>query len=126
MSKNSIEDKIIIKQFKSGESSFWVGNKVYNLNSLGDIIFVCGGISTKEEVITLESFIKRNKKQFVASTPLIFAQEGKEYTIIDFGKHKGLNCLELTQTDKQYTNWLYQNTNDVKIKSELKELLKIK
>ena len=126
MAKKVVEDKIQIRQFKSGSSDFWVAGKHYNFNSSGDIIFVCGGISTKEEVIALENFIKRNKKQFVASTPLIFAQEEKEYIIIDFGKYKGKNCLEIVETDKSYAKWLHQNTTDDKVKVELKELLKIK
>jgi hypothetical protein len=114
------EDKITIRQFKSGESSWWVNSAHYHLNEVGDVIFCAGGVESKEDIEALKSYIKRNKKQFVKSTPNIFAQDLVEYSIISFGIHKG---KKLDTIDQGYLKWLYENTTDIKIKAELKILL---
>lgn len=119
------EDKIIIKQFKSGESSWWVNNKHYHLNELGEIVFICGGVSLQEEVDALKAFIKRNKKVFVKSIPNIFAQEEKiEWMTLTFGKYKGQTLDIIKDIEPKYCSWLYENTTDNKIKEQLKILLK--
>ena len=71
-------------------------------------------------------FISRNKKTYRPREKSLFETEEKEYTKVTFGKFSGMSTIELTQTDKSYANWLYKSTTDLKIKKELKELLKIK
>jgi len=56
--------EIIVKQFKDGSSNFWVDGSHYSLNEDNSISFCAGGIDTEEKRIELESFIKRNKKQY--------------------------------------------------------------
>jgi len=120
------EDKTVIKQFREGSSDFWCDMVHYHLNEQGELIFCAGGIDKEELRSRLLSFISRNKKVYKKRLPSIFETEEKEYTKITFGKFSGMSTIELTQTDKSYANWLYKNTTNIKIKSELKELLKIK
>ena len=120
------EDKTVIKQFKDSSSNFWCDMVHYHLNEQGELIFCAGGIDKEELRTSLLAFLRQNKKSFKERSPSIFETEEKEYTKINFGKFSGMSTIELAQTDKSYANWLYKNTTDTKIKSELKELLKIK
>lgn len=120
------EDKTVIKQFKDSSSNFWCDMVHYHLNEQGELIFCAGGIDKEELRSCLLSFISRNKKKYKERSPSIFETEEKEYTKVTFGKFSGMSTIELTQTDKSYANWLYKSTTDLKIKKELKELLKIK
>ena len=120
------EDKISIKQFKEGSSDFWVGNCHYNLNKDNEIVWCSGGIDSEELRTVLLSFIRRNKKSYKARPQTVFETEEKEYTKIGFGKYSQMTTMELVATDKKYSSWLYKNCSDNKIKTELKELLKIK
>lgn len=120
------EDKTIIKGFKDGSSNWWCNDAHYSLNEIGELIWHAGEVDKEELRICLLSFISRNKKKYKERSPSIFETEEKEYTKITFGKFSGMSTIELTQTDKNYANWLYKSTTDLKIKKELKELLKIK
>lgn len=120
------EDKTLIKAFKEGSSDWWVNDAHYSLNEVGELRWHAGETDKEELRTSLLSFISRNKKKYKERLPSIFETEEKEYTKVTFGKFSGMSTIELTQTDKSYANWLYKNTTDVKIKSELKELLKIK
>ena len=120
------EDKTSIKGFKDGSSNWWCNDSHYHLNEAGELIWCSGGMDTEELRNAVLSFISRNKKTYKERSPSIFETEEKEYTKVTFGKFSGMSTIELTQTDKSYSLWLYKNTKDEKIKKELKELLKIK
>ena len=120
------EDKTTIKGFKDGSSNWFVNDAHYSLNEVGELIWHAGEVDKEELRSCLLSFISRNKKKYKERSPSIFETEEKEYTKITFGKFSGMSTIELTQTDKNYANWLYKNTTDLKIKKELKGLLKIK
>ena len=122
--KDKTEDKILIKQFKDGSSFWWVDNKVYHLNENNEVVFICGGLETDKDREAIELFILRNKKKHKEREKSILEQEEIEYTKITFGKYSGESTQSLVLTDKRYSNWLYTNTTDNKIKSELKALLK--
>ena len=115
-----------IKRFKDGSSSWWVGNLHYTLNELNEICFVAGGIDTENHREILRKYINRTKSTFIPRQPTMFETEDKEYTKIGFGKYSQMTTTELVATDKKYSSWLYKNCSDNKIKTELKELLKIK
>ena len=117
------EDKIQIKQFRDGSSYFWVCNKVYHLNKQNEIEFICGGSIDEKEVEELKSFCKRNKKSFKEREPSIFESEPREWSELSFGKFKG---QKLDVVEPKYLKWLHKETTDEKLKSEIKELLKIK
>lgn len=121
-----MNDKIKITQFKDKSSNWFVGNAHYHLNEINEIIFCSGGIDYPEYREVLEKYIKKNKKTYAPREPSLFEQEEKEYSIIGFGKYSHLSTIMLVAEDKKYANWLYENTKDEKIKSELKELLKKK
>ena len=120
------EDKTVIKAFKDSSSNWFVNDAHYSLNEAGELIWCSGGMDTEELRNAVLSFISRNKKKYKERSPSIFETEEKEYTKVTFGKFSGMSTIELTQTDKSYANWLYKSTTDLKIKKELKELLKIK
>ena len=120
------EDKIALKQFKDKSSFWWLNNKVYHLNENNTVVFICGGERDEEEVKYLEEFCKRNKKTYCKREPSIFESEPKEYLTISYGKYNGKPLNEIVDIDKRYARWLYDSVTDVKIKNELKELLKIK
>ena len=124
--KNLEKDKIVVRQFKDGSSNFWCDGAHYNLNKNGDLVFCSGGIDTEELRNAVFSFIRRNKKSYKARPQTVFETEEKEYTKIGFGKYSQMTTMELVATDKKYSSWLYKNCSDNKIKTELKELLKIK
>jgi hypothetical protein len=119
-------EKINVKQFKSGESSFWVNHAHYSLNEQGEIIWHAGETDKEELRDYLQSFIKRNKKIYVKPPSNIFEQEEIGYSKVTFGKFSGMSTMEIVATDKGYSKWLYENTTDKNIKEELKQLLKIK
>ena len=119
-----METKITIKQFRDLSSSWWVGYKHYCLDENNILQFVCGGIEDRKETEAIQEFVKRNKKKYV---PMKQSEVQKEYLeIINFGKYSQMTTMELVATDKKYASWLYKNCSDNKIKTELKELLKIK
>lgn len=122
--KKEIEEKRVIKQFKDKSSNWFLDNVHYHLNEEGEIIFCAGGIESEEDKEYLRQYIKRNKKVFAAREPSIFEQEEKDYSIVNFGKFAGKSTMMIVAEDKKYARWLYENTTDEKIKSELKELLK--
>jgi hypothetical protein len=114
------ETKTEIRQFRDLSSNWWINNTHYNLNALGEITFCAGGISSETDIEALRSFIKRNKKTFVASTPNVFSQELKEYSVLNFGVHKGKRIDTLSN---DYLKWLFENSADEKIKNEVKSLI---
>lgn len=114
------EIKTEIRQFKDGSSSWWVNNTHYNLNASGEITFCSGGISSETDIEALRSFIHRNKKKFVASTPNVFSQELKSYSVLNFGIHKG---KRLDTLSNDYLKWLFENSADEKIKNEVRGLI---
>ena len=120
------EDKIQIRGFKDGSSHWWCNDSHYHLNEAGELIWCSGGMDTEELRNAVLVFISRNKKTYRPREKSLFETEEKEYTKVTFGKFSGMSTIELTQTDKSYANWLYKSTTDLKIKKELKELLKIK
>ena len=121
------EDKTIIKQFKEGSSDFWCGMAHYNLNEAGELILCAGGLEKTELREAVLSFIKRNKKVYKPrEKSQIDEAVLKQYSVIGFGKYSSLTTQDLVGTDKKYARWLYENCSDNKIKTELKELLKIK
>ena len=124
--KKETEDKIVIKGFKDGSSSWWVGYKHYCLDENNSLQFVCGGIEDRKETEAIQEFIKRNKKSFKNRELSILETEKKEYSIITFGKMSGKTTQIIVEEDKRYARWLYDSVTDNKIKTELKELLKIK
>ena len=124
--KKQTEDKISIKIFKDRSSHFWVDNHHYFLNEDNEIQYSCGGIDKEEYREALSAYCKRNKVSFVPREKSLFETEEKEYTKIGFGKYSQMTTMELIATDKKYASWLYKNCLDNKIKTELKELLKIK
>ena len=120
------EDKTVIKQFKDSSSNFWCDMVHYHLNEQGELIFCAGGIDKEELRTSLLSFISRNKKKYKERSPSIFETEERVWSVLDFGKHKGLALDIIKDIEPKYLRWLYDNTTDIKIKKELKELLKIK
>ena len=115
-----------IKRFKDGSSSWWVGNLHYTLNELNEICFVAGGVDTENHREILRKYINRTKSTFIPRQPTMFETEEKEYSIITFGKMSGKTTQIIVEEDKRYARWLYDSVTDNKIKTELKELLKIK
>ena len=126
VSKKETEDKIIIKSFRDSSSNWWVGYKHYCLDENNVLQFICGGIEDKKETEAIQEFIKRNKKSFKNRELSILETEEKEYSIITFGKMSGKTTQTIVEEDKRYARWLYDSVTDNKIKTELKELLKIK
>ena len=120
------EDKIVIKVFRDSSSNWWVGYKHYCLDENNILQFVCGGIEDRKETEAIQEFIKRNKKSFKNRELSILETEEKEYSIITFGKMSGKTTQTIVEEDKRYARWLYDSVTDNKIKTELKELLKIK
>ena len=126
MATKKEEDKITIKQFRDLSSSWWVGYKHYCLDENNVLQFICGGIEDRKETEAIQEFIKRNKKSFKNRELSILETEEKEYSIITFGKMSGKTTQTIVEEDKRYARWLYDSVTDNKIKTELKELLKIK
>ena len=124
--KKETEDKIVIKGFRDLSSNWWVGYKHYCLDENNILQFVCGGIEDKKETEAIQEFVKRNKKSFKNRELSILETEEKEYSIITFGKMSGKTTQIIVEEDKRYARWLYDSVTDNKIKTELKELLKIK
>ena len=124
--KKETEDKIIIKSFRDSSSNWWVGYKHYCLDENNILQFVCGGIEDKKETEAIQDFVKRNKKSFKNRELSLLETEEKEYSIITFGKMSGKTTQIIVEEDKRYARWLYDSVTDNKIKTELKELLKIK
>ena len=126
MATKKEEDKITIKQFRDLSSSWWVGYKHYCLDENNILQFVCGGIEDRKETEAIQEFVIRNKKSFKNRELSILETEEKEYSIITFGKMSGKTTQTIVEEDKRYARWLYDSVTDNKIKTELKELLKIK
>lgn len=120
------EDKIVISQFKDKSSNFWVSNKHYHLNVLGEVLLVAGGLECKEEKEALESFVRRNKKVYLPREQSILDSEEIEWSTLYFGKHKGLKLNEVKDIEPKYLKWIIENSADKKLIEEIKELLKIK
>ena len=117
------EDKVIISQFKDKSSDFWVSGKHYHLNALGEVLFVAGGLESKEEKGALESFIRRNNKIYSPREPSIFESLSREWSELTFGKFKG---FKINEVDIKYLRWVVLNSADLKLIEEIKEFLKIK
>ena len=120
------EDKIVIKGFRDSSSNWWVGYKHYCLDENNILQFVCGGLENQKETEAIQEFVKRNKKSFKNRELSLLETEEKEYSIITFGKMSGKTTQKIVEEDKRYARWLYDSVTDNKIKTELKELLKIK
>ena len=123
----SSEDKIQVRNFKDGSSNYWCNFAHYYLNESNELIW-CSGETDKPELReAVLSFIKRNKKVYKPrEKSQIDEAVLKQYSVIGFGKYSSLTTQDLVGTDKKYARWLYENCSDNKIKTELKELLKIK
>ena len=127
MAKKQTEDKITIKQFRDSSSNWWVRDAHYYLNEDNELLWGAGEIDKPELREALLSYIKRNKKVYKArEKSQIDEAVLKQYSVIGFGKYSSLTTQDLVGTDKKYARWLYENCSDNKIKTELKELLKIK
>ena len=120
------EDKIQIRAFKDGSSDWFVNDAHYSLNEAGELIWHAGEVDKEELRSCLLSFISRNKKKYKERSPSIFETEERVWSVLDFGKHKGLALDIIKDIEPKYLRWLYDNTTDIKIKQELKEILKIK
>ena len=126
MPPKSKEDKIQIRAFKDGSSNWWCNDSHYHLNEAGELIWCSGGMDTEELRNAVLVFISRNKKKYKERSPSIFETEERNWSTITFGKHKGLTLDAIKDIEPKYLRWLYDNTTDIKIKQELKEILKIK
>lgn len=126
MPPKSKEDKIQIRAFKDGSSDWFVNDAHYSLNEAGELIWHAGEVDKEELRSCLLSFISRNKKKYKERSPSIFETEERVWSVLDFGKHKGLALDIIKDIEPKYLRWLYDNTTDIKIKQELKEILKIK
>ena len=120
------EDKTSIKGFKDGSSNWWCNDSHYHLNEAGELIWCSGGMDTEELRNAVLSFISRNKKTYRPREKSLFETEERNWSTITFGKHKGLTLDAIKDIEPKYLRWLYDNTTDIKIKQELKEILKIK
>ena len=120
------EDKIQIRQFRDSSSNWWVNDSHFYLNASEELIWGAGGQETVELREAIESFIKRNKKKFIARAPSVLEQEERVYSKVNFGKFSGLTTQGIVTQDSSYAKWLYKNTTDSKIKEELEQLLNIK
>ena len=121
------EDKIQVRNFKDGSSNYWCNFAHYYLNESNELIWCSGETDKPESREAVLSFIKRNKKVYKPrEKSQIDEAVLKQYSVIGFGKYSSLTTQDLVGTDKKYARWLYENCSDNKIKTELKELLKIK
>ena len=120
------EGKTSIKGFKDGSSNWWCNDSHYHLNEAGELIWCSGGMDTEELRNAVLSFISRNKKTYRPREKSLFETEERNWSTITFGKHKGLTLDAIKDIEPKYLRWLYNNTTDIKIKQELKEILKIK
>lgn len=120
------EDKTSIKGFKDGSSNWWCNDSHYHLNEAGELIWCSGGMDTEELRNAVLSFISRNKKTYRPREKSLFEAEERNWSTITFGKHKGLTLDAIKDIEPKYLRWLYDNTTDIKMKQELKEILKIK
>lgn len=120
------EDNTTIKGFKDSSSNWWCNDSHYHLNEAGELIWCSGGVDTEELRNAILSFISRNKKTYKPREKSLFETEEREWSTLTFGKHKGLTLDAIKDIEPKYLRWLYDNTTDVKIKQELKEILKIK
>lgn len=123
----SSEDKIQVRNFKDGSSNYWCNFAHYFMNESNELIW-CSGETDKPELReAVLSFIKRNKKVYKPrEKSQIDEAILNQYSVIGFGKYSSLTTQDLISIDKKYARWLYENCSDNKIKTELKELLKIK
>ena len=128
MAKKEIsEDKIPIKQFRDSSSNWWVRDAHYYLTENNELLWGAGETDKPELREALLTYIKRNKKGYKQREKSQIEEAIlKQYSVIGFGKYSSLNTQDLVGTDKKYASWLYKNCSDSKIKTELKELLKIK
>ena len=126
MPPKSKEDKIQIRAFKDGSSDWFVNDAHYSLNEAGELIWCSGGMDTEELRNAVLVFISRNKKTYRPREKSLFETEERNWSTITFGKHKGLTLDAIKDIEPKYLRWLYDNTTDIKIKQELKEILKIK
>lgn len=69
------EDKITIRGLKDGSSHWWVNDSHFYLNTSEELIWGAGGQETVELREAIESFIKRNKKKFIARALSVLEQE---------------------------------------------------
>ena len=120
------EDKTSIKGFKDGSSNWWCNDSHYHLNEAGELIWCSGGMDTEELRNAVLSFISRNKKTYKERSPSIFETEERVWSVLDFGKHKGLALDIIKDIEPKYLRWIYENSEDKKLVQEIKELLKIK
>ena len=126
MPPKSKEDKTTIKGFKDGSSNWWCNDSHYHLNEAGELIWCSGGMDTEELRNAVLSFISRNKKTYRPREKSLFETEGRNWSTITFGKHKGLTLDAIKDIEPKYLRWIYENSADKKLVQEIKELLKIK
>ena len=120
------ETKIVLKNFRDNSSNWWCNDSHYHLNEAGELIWCSGGMDTEELRNAVLVFISRNKKTYRPREKSLFETEERNWSTITFGKHKGLTLDAIKDIEPKYLRWLYDNTTDIKIKQELKEILKIK
>ena len=126
MPPKSKEDKIQIRAFKDGSSDWFVNDAHYSLNEAGELIWHAGEVDKEELRNAVLSFISRNKKTYKERSPSIFETEERVWSVLDFGKHKGLALDIIKDIEPKYLRWIYENSADKKLVQEIKELLKIK
>ena len=120
------EDKVQIRAFKDGSSDWFVNDAHYSLNEAGELIWHAGEVDKEELRNAVLSFISRNKKTYKERSPSIFETEERVWSVLDFGKHKGLALDIIKDIEPKYLRWIYENSADKKLVQEIKELLKIK
>lgn len=119
------EDKTVIRQFRDLSSNWWVDNCHYSLNEDNSICFCAGGQDTEERRNAILSFIRRNKKKYVARKQ---SEVGKEYLeVINFGKYANKSVEEILHLDSKYLQWMHKeysfSSSQEKLKQEIKEIL---
>jgi len=122
MAKKSAEEKISIKSFKDGSSSWWVRDAHYFLNEENELLWAAGESDKTELRDAIESFIKRNRKVYVPRSESIFEIEPKEYNaVFTFGKHINKTVEEVKLIDKRWLTWCRDNFTFSSAQKELKE-----
>lgn len=123
------EDKTVIKQFKSGESSWWVNYAHYHLNEAEELIWCSGEVDKEELRTSLLSFLRRNKKSFKERLPSVFDSEPKQYNeILPCTDMKGKTVGEVFDLNKKLLIWFRDKytfkIGEEKLKQEITEILK--
>jgi len=135
LAKKLTENKIQIRNFKDGSSSWWVRDAHYYLNENNELLWASGETDKAELREVIEAFIKRNHKIYSPREKSPLNDENtpqiKSYDeILRFGKHLGKSVEEVMAIDKKWLIWCRDNYNfnsaQEKLKQEITEILKKK